>query len=154
MRLVVAALRRQPRLARRALIGSSQSFEPLRRPDAGEDGPRLAAAETAETGHLELERRRHDLAERRLEVPRRGPVHIADEAQGEVIVLGIDPARAGEPGTKHGQALGDAFRNLDGGKESGHWRSGSLTQMQSVRDRGWDSQDALARYPQARHPAV
>src|SRR5262245_20064398 len=128
MRLVVAALRRQPRLARRALIGSSQSVEPLRRPDAGKNGPRLAAAETAETGHFELERRRHDLAERRLEVPRRGPVHIADEAQGAVIVLRVDSARAGETGAKNGQALGQALRNLDGGKESGHWRSCSLTQ--------------------------
>src|SRR5262249_28731092 len=60
------------------------------------------------------------LAQGEGEVVRRSAVDIADEAEREMIVLRIDPACAGEAGTKQRQACGDALRNLDGGEESRH----------------------------------
>ena len=114
MRLEVAALGRQPGLARRALVGAAQRLQPLRRLNVGKDRARLAAAETAQAVQPEIEWRRHDLAESRSEVARRMSVHIADEPQRQVIVLRIDPARPRQPGAQQRQTVGDAWWNLDG----------------------------------------
>ena len=116
MRLEIAPLRRQSCIARRAFVGPPQRLESLRRLDIGKDRARLAAAETAEAVQPELERRRDDLAESGGKVPRRVPINIADEAQRQVIILRIDPARTRYPGAEQGETLGDAGRDLDGGK--------------------------------------
>jgi hypothetical protein len=42
-------------------------------------------------------------------------VDVADEAQGDVIVLGVDPARAGQPAAVARQLLADRWRDLEAG---------------------------------------
>jgi hypothetical protein len=39
-------------------------------------------------------------------------VDVADEAQRQVVVLGIDPARAGQAAAHHRQRLGDLLRDF------------------------------------------
>ena len=120
MRLEIAALRRQAGLPCRALIGAAQSVEPFGRRDAGKDRPRLAAAKTAKPVQPKLERVCHDLAQCGGEIPRGVPVDIADEAERQMIVLGIDPTRAGKPRAQQRQPLGDAAWDFDRGKKPWH----------------------------------
>ena len=47
-------------------------------------------------------------------------VDVADEAQGDVIILRIDPARARQAAAQHRQRLRDLGRNLDAGEKTRH----------------------------------
>ena len=47
-------------------------------------------------------------------------VDVADEAQREVIVLRIDPARTRQPAAHHGKRLGDLRRNFETGEQTWH----------------------------------
>src|SRR4029450_94205 len=120
MRLEVAPLGRKPSFARGALVGPAQCGKPVGRRKPGKDRARLVAAEAAKPVELELERSSSDLAQGEGEVMRDRAVDIADEAERQVIILGIDPPCAGEPRAEHRQSRGNALRNLDGGEESGH----------------------------------
>src|SRR5262245_45561035 len=127
MRLEIATLRREACFARCPLVGPAQDGEPFRWRETGKDRARLVATETAEAVELELERSGVDLAQGECEIVCGGAVDIADEAKREVIILGIDPARATESCAQHRQPRGDALRDLDGGEESGH--GGRLTSI-------------------------
>jgi len=122
MRLEVSPLGRKPSLAGGPLIRSAQGGKPFGRRESGKNRARFVAAEAAKPVQLELEGSGGDLAQGEREVMRGRAVDIADEAEREVIVLGINPARAGEPRAEQRQPRGDALRNLDGGEESGHGR--------------------------------
>jgi len=45
-------------------------------------------------------------------------VDVADEAQGHVIVLGIDPARARQPAAQRGERLADVGGDFETGEEA------------------------------------
>ena len=47
-------------------------------------------------------------------------VDVADEAQRDVIVLGIDPARARQTAAQHGERLAHVGGNFETGEEAGH----------------------------------
>ena len=47
-------------------------------------------------------------------------IDVADEAQREVIVLRIDPARTRQPAAHHGKRLGDLRRNFETGEQTWH----------------------------------
>ena len=47
-------------------------------------------------------------------------IDVADEAQRQMIILGIDPARARQPAAHHGKRLGDMRRNLKSSEQAGH----------------------------------
>src|SRR4029453_7852203 len=120
MRLEVAPLGPKPSFARGALVGPAQCGKPVGRRKLGKDRARLVAAEAAKPVELELERSSSDLAQGEGEVMRGRAVDIADEAERQMVILRIDPARTGEPRAQHRQPRGDALRNLDGREESGH----------------------------------
>src|SRR5690606_4607553 len=44
----------------------------------------------------------------------------ADEAQGQMIVLGVDPARAGQSAAQQGEGKRGIARNLEGGEKTRH----------------------------------
>ncbi len=50
----------------------------------------------------------------------RAPVNIADEAQGDVIVLDVDPAGSGQAAAQQGKAQCHVAGNFEGGKQSRH----------------------------------
>ena len=60
------------------------------------------------------------LAENRGDVVRHAVVDVADEAQGEMIILGVDPACARQPAAKLRQGEGDLGRDLDAGEQAWH----------------------------------
>jgi hypothetical protein len=47
-------------------------------------------------------------------------VDVADEAQRQVIILGVDPARPGQAAAHHGERLGNGRWNFQTGKQTGH----------------------------------
>jgi hypothetical protein len=47
-------------------------------------------------------------------------VDIADEAQGDMIILDVDPSRARYSTPKEGQAQGNMARDFEGGEKSRH----------------------------------
>ena len=47
-------------------------------------------------------------------------VDVADEAQRHVIVLGIDPARAGQAAAQHRERLRDVGGDFETGEQAGH----------------------------------
>ena len=67
---------------------------------------RLAAAEGREPVEAQLERPALDASEQAGDVARQRIVDVADEAQREVIVFRIDPARPGQTAAHHGKRIG------------------------------------------------
>ncbi len=68
---------------------------------------RLPAAERGQTVETKLERAAMHAAEHAGNLVRQRVVDIADEAQREVIIFGIDPAGARQTAAHHGERLGD-----------------------------------------------
>ncbi len=64
-----------------------------------------------------------DLPERRKNVARRGVVDVADEAQGEMVVLDIDPARAGNSAAHIGEIQSNVGGDLEAREQTGHGSS-------------------------------
>src|SRR6478735_7520849 len=88
--------------------------------DGGDHCPRLAAAEALQALQLDLERLAVDPKQHRGDFVRRHAVDIADEAQGDVIIFGIDPARARKAATQIGKGLANLGRNFQSGKQTRH----------------------------------
>ncbi len=68
----------------------------------------------------QFERRALNAAEQAGNVARQAVVDIADEAQRDVIIFRVDPARARQTATHHRQRLGDARGYFQTGKQTGH----------------------------------
>src|SRR6185436_14801483 len=66
-----------------------------------------------------------DAPEQRSDLARGLVVDIADEAQRQMVVLRIDPARARQAAAQHGEHLRDVFGNFETCEYS--WHCGGLT---------------------------
>src|SRR6185295_8943644 len=98
VRLELAWFGLKARTACRLLTGACQASEAGRGFDAGPESGGLAPAETASAGKTHLERRLDDLSELMIEIAREGFVHVAEKAQGEVILFRVAPGCAGHIG--------------------------------------------------------
>src|SRR5882757_7132743 len=88
--------------------------------DGSDHRARFLAAETLQALHLDLERLAVDSKQQRGDFVRRHAVDISDEAQGDVIIFGIDPACAGKAATQIGKLLADLGRNFQSCKQTRH----------------------------------
>src|SRR5262249_60545558 len=87
----------------------------------GDYRARPAAAERREALETELETPPVDLVEERSDLVREHVVDVADEAQREMIVLRIDPARARQASAQHRQRERDIPGNFEGGEQAGRF---------------------------------
>jgi hypothetical protein len=55
-----------------------------------------------------------------MDVPRGRIIDIADEAQGQMVVFGVDPARARESAAQHGKVHCENGRDFETRKKTGH----------------------------------
>ena len=121
LRDAAALLRRQSDAAQEAFLLSLHLGEFVRRLDPGEDRPGLATAEAVETVDRDVERgAAAGFAERGGHVPRRALLDVADEAQGDVVVLGLDPAGAGEAAPQHSELLAHRCGDFESGEQAWH----------------------------------
>lgn len=88
--------------------------------DGGDHRPRFLAAETLQALYLDLERLAVDPKQHRGDLVRRHAVDVADEAQGDVIIFGIDPACAGQAATQIGEGLANLGRNFQSSEQTRH----------------------------------
>ena len=116
-----ALLRRIPGAHNGGLDPGLETVEGLARLDAGPDRPRLAQlAEMTDTGERQGEGRRLHRAKRRIDIL--SPVfrNLTDEAQCNVIVVGLDPACAGNAAFHRGERLAQRFGKAEADKEADH----------------------------------
>jgi hypothetical protein len=78
------------------------------------------AREAADPGQGEIERRRGDLRQPFVDVFQAMFRHLADEAQRDMEIVGIDPVGAGQAGLQRRQALAQIFRQVDGDEKTDH----------------------------------
>ena len=64
-----------------------------------------------------------DVGERLGDVARGARVNVADEAQRDVVVLGLEPARADDAPARQRHLAHDGFRQFQGGKQARHGRA-------------------------------
>src|SRR6476659_8161315 len=72
---------------------------------------------------MQIETAALDAVEHRGDLMRGHVVDVADEAQRQVIVFGIDPARARQAAAQRRQCLADSGRDFDAGEKPRHCRS-------------------------------
>src|SRR3954447_10399944 len=124
MRRELAPFRLEPNVAQQPLMFSLQLHKRGRGSDQRDDHARPVAAESRQRIELDLESLAPDLAEDEGGLPRDGFVHIADEAQSDVIIFGIDPARARQAAARAGNRASYVGGDFQGGEETRH---GKLT---------------------------
>jgi hypothetical protein len=121
MRLIAARLRLQPHLARRGLAAGGQARERFAGRRQGVHGRHLRPlAETAYPLQLHLEGRGGNGGEGAVEVGRHGLLNIAEEAQGDVEVVGGAPARPRQALLAASKGFADLIGNRQGGEETDH----------------------------------
>src|SRR5690242_12626110 len=81
---------------------------------------RLARAERADAVETQRELAAADAAKLAGDFVGVVQVDVADEAERQVIVLGVDPARARQAAAEERQAVADIARNFDAGEETRH----------------------------------
>ena len=86
---------------------------------------RVLAAELTHAGELELEARRVDGEQRIIDVVTDILGDLADEAERQMELMVIHPARAGYATLQHAEALADAFRQFERDEEADHQRAPS-----------------------------
>src|ERR1700761_8298371 len=91
MRRVSPLVRREAEARQRAFDLAVQMLERVVALDAD---PELAQAEMPDRCQRDVETRRMDVAERGIDILGLALVDLADEAQGEMVIPGIDPFRA------------------------------------------------------------
>jgi len=106
--------------AQQPLLLGLQLHKDRLRPRPDDDGARLVAAKGGKFVKRDRERRAANGVERMGHVVGDALVHVADEAQGDVVVFGVDPARAIEAAAQASEALGHGRRNFEGREQSGH----------------------------------
>src|SRR6476659_4714630 len=120
MRREFAALGIEPEPLHQPFEFGLQLAQRPARLDRRDHRPRFLAAKALQALHLDLERLAVDPKQHRGDFIRRHAVDIADEAQGDVIIFGIDPACAGKAATQIGKALADLGRNFQSSKQTRH----------------------------------
>src|SRR5271165_4645089 len=126
MRRVFASVRLQSYSLHQPLVLGLQLHQRLHWSQRCHDRPRLASAERFEFLHAQFERLAPHTGEQRGNLVGDDVIDVTDEAKSHVIVLGIDPARAGKPAAQGGERLRDAGGDFETGKQAGHdtiaWR--------------------------------
>ena len=112
--------RMQPETAHESLDIGLELAELRCRLDPREHGPRPVAAEAAELVERDRQRRRPDIVQEAVDVMGHAPVDIAEKAQGDVVVGGLDPARTDQPTAMQRQGRGDLGGNLQGSEQPRH----------------------------------
>lgn len=97
----------------------------------GDEDPGLGAAEGTQLLDRHGEWRPPDFLEGRMDVACGRIVDIADEPQGQMVVFGIDPARAGNAAAQHGKVHREIGRDFEAREQTGH---GSLLSMPRSRE--------------------
>src|ERR1700730_10796059 len=92
----------------------------------GDEGPGLGAAEGTQLLDRHGERRPPALFGGRMDLPRGRIVDVADEAQGQMVMFGFDPERAGNAAAQHGKIHREIGRDFEAREQTGH---GSLLSM-------------------------
>jgi hypothetical protein len=92
---------------------------------AGPQRARVLATELADARKLELETGRADAQERIVDVVTDVLGHLADEAQGQVELVVMCPASAGDAALQPGEALADGFGQFERDKQPDHQRAPS-----------------------------
>src|SRR5690606_14579360 len=103
-----------------ALDLSLQSVQIGRGSHGGPYGMRLLLPECSDARKRELEGRPADPVERIGDLVRHMAFDIAYEAQGEMVVLDVDPAGAGKASTQERKGKCSVAGNLEGGEKSRH----------------------------------
>jgi hypothetical protein len=120
MRRELAAFGVEPDALHQALQFGLQLDQGTARHDGGNHRARLLAAETRQALQCYLERLAVDPHQQRGDFIRRDAVDIADEAQGEMIIFGVDPARARKPAAQIGKRLADLGRDFQSSEQTRH----------------------------------
>ena len=120
VRRVFAALGLEPEPLQEPLVLGLQLHQRRDRRGGGDQRARLAAAERRQPVEPQLERHAPAAAEHAGDFMRQRVIDVADETQRQVIILGIDPARARQAAAHHGKRLGDMRRNFESSEQAGH----------------------------------
>jgi hypothetical protein len=99
----------------------------LRRHHRSHHRARLAAAERRQPVKPQFEAAAPDLPQQRGNFVRPGIVDIANEAQGQMIVVRVDPAGARQAAAQHGEGLGQCGGDFQTGEQPRHFTTLELT---------------------------
>ena len=91
-----------------------------RKPCCGNERPWLCAAERVESTQRHRERRPADQGQRVVNVVGDGAIDVADEAERDVVVIDIDPARAAQAATDHAEFRGKRLGQCETREEARH----------------------------------
>ena len=122
MRRVFAPLRLQSDALHQPFVLGLHVEQGLRLRNRGDHRARLAAAERRQTLQVQIESAALDAAEHEGDFLGDQVVDVADEAQRQMIILRIDPARARQSAAQHAERLSDIGGNFDTGEETRHLR--------------------------------
>ena len=117
---VFAAFGFQPEPLQHAIVLRLQLHQRRDRRDGRDHGARLFAAERQQPVETKLERAAMHAPQHAGDLIRQRVVDIADEAQREMIIFGIDPAGPRQTAPHHGQRAADRRWNLNTGEQTGH----------------------------------
>lgn len=113
-------LRRQSQHLANPLVDRLQTPEVGAFLNSGIERVGLAAAEHAAARQPELERPGLDTFQLIGDFAGKAVGNVADEAQCDVVALGIDPAGSGDPAPHEAQIEGNIGRNFKAGEQSRH----------------------------------
>src|SRR5215213_11372641 len=88
--------------------------------DLGHHGARLFSTETRQALQGHIEWLAIDPKQQRGDFVGCYPIDIADEAQSDVIIFGVNPAGAWQAATQAGKCLADLGRNFQSSKQTRH----------------------------------
>ena len=120
MRRVMTRLERRAEPAQQALLRRLELEQRGRGNDPCMERFRPRPAKGVEALDLNPEGAPAQTRERLGDVSGRGIIDVADEAEGDVIGLRFDPARAGQAAAHQRKPVADLARHLDGGEQTGH----------------------------------
>src|SRR6516164_5076353 len=103
-----------------ALLLGLQLKERRHRRDRGDDRTRLAAAEGGQSVEPQLERPPLNAAKKTGNVARQRIIDVADEAQCQMIIFRVDPARPWQTAAHHRKRVGYVPRYFKTCKQTGH----------------------------------
>ena len=118
--LKLPALRFAPGANQRGFDLVAQTHQQRLLVDPDPERMHLAAGlEAVNSGDAEIEGRRGYAAQRNIDVLGLSAVDLADEAQGQMHALRIDPFRAGQPGAHGGEPEPNVVRQRDANETGG-----------------------------------
>src|SRR5215510_12986668 len=128
----LAPLGLEPNPLHQPLVLSLQLHQPWSLRQRRDHRARTTPAERGQSIEPQFEWRATDLAKQRCNLVRQRIVNVSDEAQGYVIILGIDPARSRQSAAQHRKRLGDIWGKLKSGENSRHGTSHYIARVSDV----------------------